>query len=116
MPEEAHYAPPSVVDPTPRAIAWFRLYAGVMAVFYAAVSVLVGVLASGGHGERGIAAVAIVGAALHGLAAAAPRRPWAWVLGVGILASGLPSPGMPFCVILFFRWMGPNVKAAFRVL
>ncbi|MDB4934518.1 MAG: hypothetical protein JWP87_1490 [Labilithrix sp.] len=111
------YEPPAPYrDARPAVIVWFRLYAAVMAlgslslVAFAAWSALTGASAE---------ATAVVGvvscglAALYGVAAFVPFRPWGWTVGMVAIGVGLVGGGAIFAVPLLIFWVRPVVKAAF---
>jgi hypothetical protein len=106
------YAPPETGDATPAVLAWFRGYALTMAALYLAGAGL----ASVALGDVAIALACAALAALHVVAAAAPRRPWGWTCGLVALACGVPSCALPLAIFLLRGWLRPEVKATFRRL
>ena len=102
------YAPPAEASGArPIAIALFRVHASVVAVAYLVTAALI--VSSSPLLSMGLAAVAV----LHALAAAMPLRPWAWTLGLVVLAVGLTGPTFVPAIVLLLRWRSPIVKAAF---
>ncbi len=112
------YAAPRATDPTPRAVALFRLYAGALAAAYLAAAVLLVVLAvsRAAHGSSATPLVLPLAflSALHVAAVFAPRAPWGWTLGTVVLVLGTTSCFVPIALPLLVAWQKPLVKAAYR--
>jgi hypothetical protein len=123
------YEPPEYVDdPRPRVIFWYRAYAAVMLL--ASLVLLVGatflawaqtrpeVAMLPGAGEAQTQAIIMFllsafAVAFYGMATFMPFKPWAWTLGLVVIALGLPGLTIVVCVPLLLAWLKPNVKAAF---
>jgi hypothetical protein len=113
-PYTAYRAPEHVSDPRPRVIFWYRAYAAVMML--ASLALLgFAVLTWSAHETQAILLllVAMASVALYGTAALMPFKPWAWTLGLIVIALGVPGVTVVVCVPLLLAWMKPNVKAAF---
>lgn len=114
------YAAPRADDPTPRAVALFRVYAGALASAYVVSAVLLIVLAVK-RADEGSPATPLVlplllMAALHVVALFAPRAPWGWTLASAVLVLGTASCFLPVALPLLIAWQKPLVKAAYRRL
>ena len=108
MAEPGRYAPPAQTSNVrPMTIALFRVHASVVTVVYLVTAALI--VSASPLLSMGLAAVAL----LHAVAAAVPLRPWAWTLGLVVLAIGLTGPTFVPAVVLLLRWRTPIVKAAF---
>lgn len=119
--ERERYASPAAEDATPRVLFFFKLYASVLAVVYASATVLVPLvfLRTAGHVPpmQVVVSVLFAGvAAVHVVAARAPREPWAWSLAAVLLVMGVLSCYLPFALPLLIAWNKPLVRAAHRRL
>lgn len=118
-------APGELLDPSPKVIFWYRVYAGLMLFAALVVFALVLVYAwlqtlpeqamRPGSGDRQTIAlllvlVAAAQAAFHAVGAFVPRKPWGWTYGLMVIAVGLP--GLLAIPLLVF-WLKPEAKAAF---
>lgn len=115
------FAAPGASEPTPRALGWFKLYAGALASSYALGTVLVVVASLRVMGTLAppylpLALAMAAMAALHGVSAAAPRVPWSWTLANVVLVLGTASCLLPLALPLLVAWQKPLVKAAYRRL
>ncbi len=120
---------PPPVDPaaSDTAYRWFKVYAGVMVVFFAAV-VAVGaffvVVDLGGASDEVVeqrlsaafyAFVGLIGAGVHAVGLFLPRKPWAWVYGIVLLTFGLTSCCLwPASIPLLIWWLKPEMRARFH--
>ena len=124
----AYDPPESVHDPRPRVIFWYRVYAAVMllaSLVLLAIATLLGwaqthpeIARLGGAAQAQAQAImlfllAVAAVAFYATATFMPLRPWAWTLGLVVIALGLPGLTIIVCLPLFFAWMKPSVKAAF---
>ena len=123
------YEPPEYVpDLRPRVIFWYRAYAAVMLLGSLAFLGFATLVAWGltrpeiavrpGSAEAQTHAIILflVSAAcvaFYGVATLMPLKPWAWTLGLLVIALGCPSVTVIVCVPLLLAWLKPNVKAAF---
>lgn len=123
------YEPPAYdEDPQPRVIFWFRAYAASMLLVslallgfatlgaYALTDADVAMRLNAAEAQLQIILFFLVAAALvvlYGVATFMPRKPWAWTLGLIVIALGCPSVTVVVCLPLLFAWLKPNVKAAF---
>lgn len=129
-------APPVLFPPVPgggapRVLVWYRLYLGAMAALYAGC-LAVGIVliwyreefsgwAGRGEDPRTLLVYGVVlaamGALLHSVYFAAfflPRRPWAWVVHIVLIAIGLTSCcTMPAAIPLLVAWLKPETQAWF---
>ncbi len=112
---------------TPKAVFWFRVYAGCMAGIYALCALaapLVFFAGTRAAGEQGmvlkIQAVALL---LVGLAFAIafalvfvfPRKHWAWIYGLVLICIGMTSCCiLPAAIPLLIFWLKPEVKSWFN--
>lgn len=114
-----YYTPPETSGAAPIVVTFFRIYAGIIAL--ASSTMLLFVLAAIGRDADEVgrdvvyffATVFACAAALHGVAAFVPRKPWGWALGVVVLALGIPSGGFAFAIPLLVYWLRPQCRAAF---
>lgn len=123
------YDPPEYVsDPRPRVIFWYRAYAAVMLLASLAFLGFASLIAwaqtrpemAMRHGAAAAQTEAIIlflvaaaSVAFYGVAAFMPLKPWAWTLGLLVIALGCPGPTLVVCVPLLLGWLKPNTKAAF---
>jgi len=123
------YEPPEHVDdPRPGVIFWFRVYAAAMllgSLVLLGLATFVGwaetrpeiAMARGAQAAQTEAIVLFLvsGAAVafYGVATFMPFKPWAWTLGLVVIALGVPGLTIVVCLPLLFAWLKPNVKAAF---
>lgn len=129
-PRLSPYDPPEDDDDArPAVILWYRLYAGVMALFALAAVAFSVVYAMavasepiygrpGGGADLHVLAILLVMAsgafaALHVVAAFVPYKPWGWSLGVVAIALGMSSVMIVVAIPLLVHWMKPTTKAAF---
>ena len=123
------YDPPaSTHNPRPRVLFWYRVYAATMmlasGVFVAFVAWAHTVpriaLRAGAALEQPAVLVmfllAVTAVGFYATATFMPLKPWAWTFGLVVIALGLPGLTIAFCLPMFFAWMKPSVKAAFRRL
>jgi hypothetical protein len=61
-----------------------------------------------------LAAVTATLAVFFAAAAAVPRAPWGWTVGLVAIALGVPTCAIVFAVPLVVKWQSPIVRAAFR--
>ena len=124
----AYEPPASERDPSPRVIFWYRVYAAVMLLGSFAFLAFAGFVAwaqtrpemAMQHGAAQAQTQAMVlfllaatTVAFYGTATFMPRKPWAWTFGLVVIALGVPSLTIVFCLPMFLAWMKPSVKAAF---
>lgn len=127
LPRPPVTAPPFVEPPVLR---WYRVYLGGMSAIYLGCVVLGGLLLwfreeIAGWPPRdepwtiavyGLVLV-VMGLVLHTLCFAAfflPRRPWAWIVHLVLIALGLTSCcTIPVSVPLLVSWIRPDVQAWF---
>jgi len=123
------YEPPEPVhDPRPRVLFWYRAYAALMLlaslvflafatfVAWAQTNPEIAMLPGSADAQTSAIVMFLVGVTavgLYGTATFMPMRPWAWTLGLVVIALGLPGLTIVFCLPMFFAWMKPPVKAAF---
>ena len=117
--------------PPPPVLLWYRVYLGAMAALYAGC-LAVGIVllwyrdelagwGSSPEDPRTLLVYGVVlaatGALLHSVYFTAfflPRRPWAWVVHVVLIAIGLTSCcTMPAAIPLLVFWMKPETQAWF---
>jgi len=132
------YEPPKTEGAKrPAVILWFRVYAGVIATLSllavaasfwlvikmgndAIVDLNTGETIAGGPRDKVVlltmAALGVVFGVLHGVAAAVPYKPWAWVLGIVVIGLGVTGCTVVFAAPLLFYWIKPITKAAFQRL
>lgn len=109
-----------------RAYFWYRIYLGVLAVLYLAVTVLGVVLAllkpeTADHDRETLFMVsilyAVIGAVLFMISLIAlslPVKPYNWLIGLVMIVLGMTSClFLPFLIPLFVYWMKPETKAFF---
>ena len=109
------YEPPTDVrDARPAVIAWYRLYAAMMAVLSAAV--LFASIADPSAAPIAFVLAAGSVAAFFAAAAFAPLKPWGWTLALVAIALGLVGVTVLVAAPLLFAWFKPTVKAAFARL
>jgi len=126
------YDPPaSTDDPRPRVLFWYRVYAATM-MLASGVFLAIVAFAAWAHAVPRIAVrvgaaqaqpeaivmflVAVTALGFYATATFMPLKPWAWTFGLVVIALGLPGLTIAFCLPMFFAWMKPSVKAAFRRL
>jgi len=124
----AYDPPESVDDPRPRVIFWYRVYAAIMLLGSLVLLAMAAVLCwaqtdphmAMRHGAAEAQTTALVlfllaltAVGFYGTAAFMPMKPWAWTLGLVVIALGLPGLTIVVCLPLFLAWMKPSVKAAF---
>jgi hypothetical protein len=113
----------------PKVLFWYRLYCGAMALLYVGCTALAAAVVVWrkelGDGESmGSAMFAAYGAVLIavslGLVAAfvatffLPRKPWAWIAHLVLIALGFGSACcLPACIPLLIHWIKPETKAWF---
>ena len=123
------YEPPETVhDPRPRVLLWYRAYAALMLleslvllafaafVGWAQTDPLVAMLPGSADAQTTAIVMVLLGVTAVGLYATAtfmPMKPWAWTLGLVVIALGLPGLTIVFCLPMFLAWTKPAVKAAF---
>lgn len=123
------YEPPEYVhDPRPRVIFWYRAYAAVMLLASLALLGFATLLAWAQTRPEiammpGTAAaqtnaiifflLSAAGVAFYGVATFMPFKPWAWTLGLLVIALGVPGLTIVVCLPLLLAWLKPTVKAAF---
>ena len=123
------YEPPAHVDdPRPRVIFWYRGYAAVMLLTSLALlafatflgwaqtrpEVAIGASSAALHAQTIVLfLVAMACVALYATATFMPFKPWAWTLGLIVIALGVPGVTIVVCLPLLLAWLKPNVKAAF---
>jgi hypothetical protein len=118
---EPYAAPAFSRDARPAVILWFRIYAASMTLL--SVALLAATLLSkmgdrnaGASTVLSLAAIALVLAAVYGVATFVPFKPWGWTWGLVAIALGVASGGALFAVPLLVFWFKPQVKAAFARL
>lgn len=117
------YEAPSAKDATPAALRWYRLYIGATAAVmlaWALVFPLTLVAPLQAHPPTGLRLLALEVFLLalplvRVLALLAPRSPWAWTLGLVVLAFDVPSCFLPLALPLLLAWRKPEVRAAYRL-
>jgi hypothetical protein len=108
------YAPPTVpASARPATIMWFRLYAAVMALANAAGAVVLFTNLAHEAFSVFVAITCLALLAFHVLAVVMPLRPWAWTVGLVVIALGIPGITIVFALPLLIAWMKPTLKAAF---
>jgi hypothetical protein len=113
--------PPPI--PRPPVVTWFKAYAVVFVLMYAAVAVLgvVFLMVEPAKLEMEAAPAKIMGAVflimglLFAVASAIPLfytpRPWTWVYSLVLICLGLSSCFLPFSIPLLIFWLKPETKA-----
>lgn len=115
---------PDASTPPPPVWRWYRLYAGALAAVYVLVVVgglLMAVLAPQEPGEPPPWLFGLLAVVLGGVFAAAfiaafflPRRPWAWIYHLVLIAIGMTSACcIPFSVPLLVFWLKTETRAYF---
>ena len=117
---------PDHATPKPQGVFFYQLYAAFLALIYTLTALMGVVMLSGGLGsqeaeraEQLIYGVAFLGVSLPLMVASAatiflPRRPWAWVCHVIMIALGTSSCCLlPFSIVLLIKYLEPDVKRYF---
>ncbi|MBX3189723.1 MAG: hypothetical protein KF819_22045 [Labilithrix sp.] len=121
------YEPPKTDhDPRPRAIFWYRVYAGFMAIFSMASLGLAIVMLQKAHdllygagpaiGPLELAIMVAIASALalfYVVATFVPFKPWGWTLALAAIALGAAGCTIFIALPLLLQWTKPTVKAAF---
>lgn len=123
------YEPPEYVsDPRPRVILWYRAYAAVMLLgslaflgfatllAWAQTRPAIAIRPGSADAQAQAIILFLVSAAcvaFYGVATFMPLKPWAWTLGLLVIALGCPSVTIVVCLPLLLAWLKPTVKAAF---
>ena len=129
QPYTVAYEPPEhIYDPRPQVILWYRAYAAVMLLASLALlgfATLLGwaetrpeiaMLPGSGQTQTQAIILFLVSAAavaFYGTATFMPFKPWAWTLGLIVIALGVPGLTIVVCLPLLLGWLKPSVKAAF---
>ena len=109
-----------------KAFFWYRVYLGVLALLYLAVTVLGIVLAvmqpeTQDHDRETLLMASILYAVLGSvflvitvIALFLPVKPYNWIVGLVMIAIGMTSCiFIPFLIPLFVYWINPETKAFF---
>lgn len=109
-----YYAPPRATGSRPAVILWYRVYAIVSLLLYAAFAVVVAAFEPEGAPNLlpGILTLLPI-LAIFGVGAAVPFKPWGWTYGLVMIGFGMLSCFAPLSVLLIIFWSRPEVKAAF---
>jgi hypothetical protein len=120
------YQPPVNVAASDGAYRWFKVYVAVMAAVYL-LAMLGGafffVVDLGGTPEE-VTEQRLMGAiyaafglgllVLYGIGLFMPKRPWAWIYGIVLIAIGMTSCcTLPATIPLLIFWLKPEMKARF---
>ena len=65
------------------------------------------------HLDIGLAIGSAACAVLFGTALWMPAEPWAWTLGLVVIALGMMGITILVCIPMLIAWQKPTVKAAF---
>lgn len=128
-PPGAGWPQPQPVDParSDTAYRWFRVYAGVMTALYLVISIagLFFLTAPFDGTSEDVTAqrvngaiygfAGLLGLGFHAVALFLPRRPWAWIYGIVVIAIGMTSCCiLPAAIPLLIAWLKPEMKARFN--
>lgn len=129
-PPQAQFAPksPDLNMETPSAVTYYRIYAGVLAVIYAAlviagIGMLVASPSMSGKDQLEFIVYGVVFVVMGVPLAIAsvvsmflPQRKWAWFMHVIMAAMGTSSCCFaPFAIFIIIKYLEPDVKRYFGV-
>lgn len=110
-------------DPTPQVVKWFRVYCGVLLAIMVAIFgffCFAALSGSGGKDDDVLLGLVVIGIVLlpfmaaYGWGLFLPRRPWAWVVGMVMIAFGLSSIcTIPAAIALMVFWTKPECQTWF---
>jgi hypothetical protein len=112
--------PYATVQQRPGVVTWFYVYAIAMATMYLAVGVLGVFLAATQTGEDWVVGAILAGVCVPLMAACAaplffPRRKWAWIYGLVLIAIGLSGCTLVAAIPLLIFWIKEDCKDWFNV-
>ena len=106
----------------PKVITWFRFYAGLLSILgagFMAVGLFLFEPVSGKFPDLELDRIGLVlmGFALFGVHAVAllpVRRPWLWTYSLVVIALGVSSCFLPFCIPMLIFWVKRETKSYFN--